>query len=109
MIKFILNPQNQAYEFQDKGNFPATPEAFSLPEVAGAVEFLGGQVAVDVFGHAAETVQTLFEDPNENTVNAPFYAEIDLVEASGKDPEQAWNDAVTAAKRLAQQVGLSVK
>ncbi len=109
LIKFILNPQNQAYEFQDKGNFPATPEAWSMPEVAGPVEFLGGQVAADVFGHAAETVQTLFEDPNENTVNAPFYAEIDLVEASGKDPEQAWNDAVTAAKRLAQQVGLSVK
>ncbi|SDL36195.1 extracellular solute-binding protein [Tessaracoccus oleiagri] len=109
LIKFILNPQNQAHEFQDKGNFPATPEAWSMPEVAGPVEFLGGQVAADVFGHAAETVQTLFEDPNENTVNAPFYAEIDLVEASGKDPEQAWNDAVTAAKRLAQQVGLSVK
>ncbi|WP_040283856.1 ABC transporter substrate-binding protein [Tessaracoccus massiliensis] len=109
VIKFLLNPQNQAYEFEDKGNFPATPDAFHMPEVAGPVEFLGGQVAADVFGHAAETVRPLYEDPNENTINAPFYAEIDLVESSNKDPNKAWDDAVAAAKRLAQQVGLTVK
>lgn len=109
VIKFMLNPQNQAYEFVDKGNFPATPEAFELPELTGPVEFLGGQVASEVFGHAAETVRPLYEDANENTINATYYAEIDLVESTGKDPEQAWNDAVTAAKRLAKQVGLTVK
>lgn len=109
VIKYLLNAQNQAYEYEDKGNFPAVPAAFELPEVAGPVPFLGGQVASEVFGHAAETVRPLFEDPNEGTVNAPFYAELDLVEASGKDPNKAWDDAVTAAKRLAQQVGLTVK
>lgn len=109
LIKFILNPQNQAYEYVDKGNFPAAPEAFKLPEVAGPVEFLGGQKAAEVFGHAAETVRPLFEDPNSGTVNAPFYSEIDQVEAAGKDPEQAWKDAVTAAKRIAKQAGIKVK
>ena len=109
VITYLLNAQNQAFEYQDKGNFPAVPAAFDLPEVAGPVEFLGGQVASEVFGQAAKTVRPLFEDPNENTINAPFYAEIDLIEASGKDPNQAWDDAVTAAKRLAQQVGLTVK
>ncbi len=108
LISFILNPQNQAFEFEDKGNFPATPASFDMPEVAGPVEFLGGQKAAEVFGHAAETVRPLYEDPNENTVNAPFFAEIDLVENSKKDPEKAWTDAVTAAKRLAKQVGLTV-
>lgn len=109
VISFLLNAQNQAYEFEDKGNFPATPASFTMPEVAGPVEFLGGQVAAEVFGHAAETIIPRFEHFNEGTVNAPFYAEIDLVEASGKDPNKAWDDAVTAAKRLAQQVGLTVK
>ncbi len=109
VIAYLLNAENQAFEFEDKGNFPAVPAAFDLPLVAGPVEFLGGQVAAEVFGRAAETVRLLFEDPNENTVNAPFYAEMDLVEASGKDPNKAFEDAVTAAKRLAQQVGLTVK
>ncbi len=108
LIKFILNPQNEANEYEDKGNFPATPEAFDMPQVAGPVEFLGGQVAADVFGHAAKTVRPLYQDPQEDTVSAPFYAEIDLVEASGKDPNQAWDDAVKAAKRLAKQVGVTV-
>lgn len=109
VIKNLLNPKNQAFEYEDKGNFPATPEAFAMPEVAGPVEFLGGQVAAEVFGHAAETVRPLYEDPNQNAVSAPYFAEIDLVEASGKDPGKAWDDAVTAAKRLAQQMGLTVQ
>lgn len=109
LIKFILNPENQANEYEDKGNFPATPEAFEMPQVAGPVEFLGGQVAADVFGHAAETVRPLYQDPQEDTVSAPFYAEMDLIEASGKDPDKAWDDAVKAATRLAEQVGLTVQ
>ena len=97
MIKFILNPQNQAFEYEDKGNFPSAPAAFELPEVSGPVEFLGGQVASKVFGHAAETVRPLYEDPQANTVSAPFFAELDLVEASKKDPNKAWDDAVLRA------------
>ncbi|MEO7588280.1 MAG: extracellular solute-binding protein [Arachnia sp.] len=109
LIKFILDPQNQAYEYQDKGNFPSTPASYDMPELTGPVEFLGGQVAADVFGAAAKTVRPLYQNANEDTVNAPFYAEIDLVEASGKDPNKAWDDAVKAATRLAKQVGVSVK
>lgn len=109
LIKFILNPQNQAYEYQDKGNFPATPDAWTMPEVAGPVEFLGGQVAAEVFGKAAETVRPLYEDPNQNTVSAPYYAQMDLVESAKKDPNQAWDDAVKQAERLAKQVGITVQ
>lgn len=109
IIKFMLNPQNQAYEYQDKGNFPATPAAWTMPEVAGPVEFLGGQVAAEVFGPAAETVRPLYENPNQNTVSAPYYAEMDLVESSKKDPNQAWDDAVKQAERLAKQVGITVQ
>lgn len=109
LIQYILNPKNQAYEYQDKGNFPSTPESFEMEEVAGPVEFLGGQKAAAIFGHAAETVRPLYEDPQENTINAPFYAEIDQIESAKKDPNKAWDDAVNAAKRLAKQVGLQVR
>lgn len=108
LIKFILNPANQVLEYVDKGNFPATPEAFEDPQVDGPVEFLGGQKAAEVFGAAAQTVEVLYEDPNQSAVQAPFIAQIDLVEASGKDPQTAWNDAVEESKRIAKQVGLTV-
>ena len=107
-ISFILNPANQALEYVDKGNFPSAPEAFEDPRVTGEVEFLGGQKAAEVFGAAAETVPVLYEDPNQSAVQAPFIAEIDLVESSGKDRDQAWQDAVDESKRIAEQVGLTV-
>lgn len=109
LITFILSPENLALEYQDKGNFPPAPEAFDLPEVSGPVEFLGGQKAAEVFGAAAKTVRPIYEDANDGTVNAPFYAEIELIESSNKDPETAWKDAVAASKRIAQQTGITVK
>ncbi|WP_172119663.1 ABC transporter substrate-binding protein [Actinomyces faecalis] len=108
LIKFILSPANQVLEYVDKGNFPSTPEAFSDPQVAGPVDFLGGQKAAEVFGAVAETIEVLYEDPNHSAVQAPFIAQIDLVESSGKDPEAAWKDAVEESKRIAKQIGLTV-
>ncbi len=108
ILSFILNAKNQAVEYTFSGNFPAATEAHSMPEVDGEVEFLGGQKAAEVFSAAAETVRPLYEDPNSEAVIAPFTAELEQVEASGKDPEKAWNDAVTASKRIAEQSGIKV-
>ena len=108
VLSFILNAKNQALEYKHSGNFPAAPEAHAMPEVDGEVEFLGGQKAAEVFSAAAETVRPLYEDPNSEAVNAPFYAELEQVESTKKDPEKAWSDAVTAAKRIAEQSGIKV-
>ncbi|MDO5066701.1 MAG: extracellular solute-binding protein [Propionibacteriaceae bacterium] len=108
VILHILNAENQIIEYTDKGNFPANSAAFASDALKAPVEFLGGQAAGELFAKAAETVRPLYEHPANNAVGGPFGAELELVEASGKDPEQAWNDAVEAAKRLAEQEGLSV-
>ncbi len=108
ILSFMLNAKNQALEYKHSGNFPAATEAHSMPEVDSEVEFLGGQKAAEVFSAAAETVRPLYEDPNSEAVNAPFYAELEQVESTKKDPEKAWSDAVTAAKRIAEQSGIKV-
>src|SRR5699024_5185091 len=108
IILALLDAENLAREHIHSGNFPATLEAMESDEVQGEVEFLGGQVAGEVFAHAAEYVRPLYEDPVDGTVNAPFYAELSLVEASGKDPATAWDDAVSEAERLAEQNGITV-
>ncbi|PMC74527.1 ABC transporter substrate-binding protein [Brachybacterium sp. UMB0905] len=104
----ILSAQNLATEYTHSGNFPANIGSFDTPEVTGEVEFLGGQVASEVFSAAAEHVRPLFEDSRDGTVGAPFWAQLTEVEASGKDPETAWNDAVKEATRLAEQNGVKV-
>lgn len=108
IILQLLNAANQAKEYVHSGNFPANIEAQQDDKVTGEVEFLGGQEAGEVFAEAATTVRPLFEDPRDGTVNGPFYAELQLIESSGKDPEQAWTDAVTESKRLAEQNGVTV-
>lgn len=109
IITYLLNAENQALEFADKGNFPSTPASFTMSQLTQPVEFLGGQVAGKVFGDVAKDVKAIDEHPQNNTVSAPFFAEIQLFEAGNKSSEQAFNDAVTAAKRLAKQAGLTVK
>ncbi|WP_299301684.1 extracellular solute-binding protein [uncultured Brachybacterium sp.] len=108
IILRLLNAQNQAIEYTHSGNFPANTGAFDSPELTGEVEFLGGQVAAEVFARAAEYVRPLYEDSRDGIVNGPYYAELSLVEASGKDPETAWKDAVSEAQRLAEQNGVTV-
>lgn len=108
VIMHILNADNQIVEYEDKGNFPANSTAFTSEALHAPTEFLGGQVGAEVFAKAAETVRPLYEHKFNNTVSGPFSAELELVEASNKDPEQAWNDAVEQAKRLAEQNGLTL-
>lgn len=108
IIKLLLDADNQAKEFAHSGNFPANKGAFDSKQLTGPVEFLGGQVAGEIFAKAAEQVTALYEDPFDGTVNAPFYSELELVESSGKDPNTAWADAVKQAKELAQQNGITV-
>lgn len=108
IILALLDAKNMSREYLHSGNFPANLEAMQSDEVQGEVEFLGGQVAGEIFAHAAEYVRPLYEDPLDGTVNAPFYAELALVEASGKDPAKAWDSAVSEAERLAEQNGIAV-
>lgn len=108
-IKVLLDADNQAKEYAHSGNFPANTGAFDSSQVTGPVQFLGGQVAGTVFSEAAKSVKPLFEAPEDGTVNAPFYAQLELVESSGKDPAAAWTDAVSQAQDLARQNGITVK
>lgn len=109
VIKTLLNDKNQALEFTDKGNFPSTPSSYKMPELTGKVDFLGGQVASEVFGEAAKTVRPLFEHPANSTVGDAFVAALELIENKKKTPDEGWKLAVENAKRVAKQAGVTVK
>ena len=108
-IRELLSVKSQVREYDHNGNFPVSPKAYDDPKVSGPVGFLGGQHAAKVFAEAAESVRPLFEDSNSGTVSAPFTAQLEQVESSGKNPETAWHDAVSEAKRIAKQLHLTVK
>jgi cellobiose transport system substrate-binding protein len=107
IISWILSPENQARGFTDSALFPSTPATYKKPALIKPDPFFGNQVTIDVFGPAAEEIPVQYESPHDQEVSAPFQTELTNMESNGKKPDDAWNDAVTEAKKIAQRVGVS--
>ena len=41
-----------------------------------------------------------YTSPIDNELQAPFITELANVQSQGKDPQQAWNDALAAAQQV---------
>jgi cellobiose transport system substrate-binding protein len=107
IISWILSPANDARGFTDAAIFPAAPAAYKMPAMTGGDAFFGGQKIIDVFGPAAENIPTAYQAPADSAVSAPYYTELTNIEAKGKKPDDAWKDAVSQAKQIAQRQGVN--
>jgi len=107
IISWILSPENDVRGFTDAALFPAAPAAYKLPAMTAGDAYFGGQSTIDVFGPAAENIPISYEAPADAAVMAPYRTELTNIEASGKSPDAAWNDAVSQAKQIAQRQGVS--
>lgn len=107
MVTWMLDAANQARGFTDDALFPSTPASYTLPALTAADPFFGGQRTIDVFGPAAKRVPTQYTAPAASAVSNPYFTELTNIEANGKNPDAAWNDAVSQAKLIAEQQGVS--
>jgi cellobiose transport system substrate-binding protein len=107
IISWILSPENQAKGFTDSALFPSSPATYQMSALTNPDPFFAGQVTIDVLGPAAEEIPVQYESPHDQEVSGPFQTELTNMEAQGKDPEQAWSDAVAQAKQIAERVGVS--
>ncbi len=103
-IAELLSPANQGRGFADASLFPSVPAAYALPALRQGQPFFGGQSTIDVFGPAAEKLPAVYESPLNAAVSASYSSELANVEA-GKNPAQAWDDAVAAGSQVAQAAG----
>jgi cellobiose transport system substrate-binding protein len=97
IIRELLSAENQATMFTDTGNFPARTTAFEEPAMKAPDPFFGDQDVVSQFALASKNMPIVYNSPLDNVVAAAFYSELSNIESAGKDPEQAWRDAVQAA------------
>ena len=105
-ITWINSPQNQAAAYQDVQLFPSTPASFE--KLSYGDDFFGDQDPLDFFSTAAESVPSSFISTWETIISGRFTLEITNVETSGKDPESAWNDAVTQSEKVLAKRGVTV-
>ncbi|WP_329319458.1 extracellular solute-binding protein [Streptomyces sp. NBC_01262] len=108
IISWLLDADNQARGFTDAALFPSAPAAYKLPALTGGDAFFGGQKIIEVFGPAASNIPVAYEAPADAAVYAPYATELTKIESSGKKPDDAWKDAVSQAKQIAQRQGVSV-
>jgi len=106
IITWILNTDNQGRSYTDASIFPADPAAWELPALTGGDDFFGGQKTIEIFGPAGKLVPEQYIAASDAAISAPYYNELTNVEASGKDPDKAWQDAVSEAKKIADQQGV---
>jgi len=108
IISWILSPDNEARGFADASLFPATPASYEMSALTKPDPFFGDQVTIEVFGPQAEKIPVAYNSPYDAPVAAAYYEGLSNIETKGKDPEDAWDDAVEKAKSVAERLGVSV-
>ena len=103
-IRWINTPENQAHAYEDVQLFPSCPASFD--ELSYSGDFFGDQDPLEFFSTAAESVPSSFISTWESLVSGSFTLELDNVESSGKDPDAAWDDAVSSAEKLLKKRGV---
>ena len=104
-VSWLTTPDNQALSFNELQLFPSTPASFTTGAMKSETGFFGSQDMIDFFSKAAESVPTSFISTYESQVTA-FTTELTNVEAIGKDPEQAWDEAVTLTDQILAKRGV---
>ena len=96
---WLTTPQHQAETYNEIQLFPSSPASFAGDTIKSEGDFFGDQNQLDFFSQAAEQVPTTYISTYESQIGA-FALELANVETAGKDPEQAWQDAVDQTDRV---------
>ncbi|GAB3431864.1 ABC transporter substrate-binding protein [Actinophytocola sediminis] len=103
LAAWLTAPEQQVKAFQKTGNFPSQVDALSSPELLNFTnEYFGGVKAGELFATQANKVEKAqYKGPGDGKIqeNATSPA-LQAVEQGNKSPEDGWQQAVDAAKRI---------
>ncbi len=104
-LSWLTTPEHQAESFNEVQLFPSAPGAFEGGTMVSETGFFGDQDPLAFFADVVGDVPPTFVSTYEPQMSS-FGTELTNVEAAGKDPEQAWQDAVDAADRSLAKRGV---
>ena len=81
------------------------PATYTDQTLAAPDPFFGGQQIVDVFAESAKKYPGAYFSPYDTIIDTPISSELVNVEASGKNPDQAWADAQRQVERELTRAG----
>jgi cellobiose transport system substrate-binding protein len=103
LAKFLSGPQGQIGAYKDKNTFPSSPQAAKDPAVAGATsEYFSNAPTGKLFGDLAAQVKPVYLGPKHEDVRSEVENVLIAVGQGKVKPEDAWTQAVEAAKKAAR-------
>ncbi|MEU5879519.1 extracellular solute-binding protein [Spirillospora sp. NPDC047279] len=103
LAKFLTNPQGQTAAYKDKNVFPSSPQAAQDPAVSGFKNTYFSDAPVGkIFGDMAAQVKPVYLAPKNEDVRAAVENVLIAVGQGKIKPENAWSEAVDAAKKAAR-------
>ena len=96
---WLLNPDNQAAAYETVNLFPSASKALESPAMKQKDDFFGGQATGEIFTESALNVKNTFFGGRYSNVNGIVTRHLQTVALEGRNPDQAWSDALARVKR----------
>jgi cellobiose transport system substrate-binding protein len=105
-ISWLTSPENQITTYREAQLFPSTPASFDAINPNRPDKFCGGQPITQMFVEAAKKVPITYISPYESQVSDGITLELTNIETQNKDPQRAWDDAMSRGDRQLKKKGL---
>jgi cellobiose transport system substrate-binding protein len=105
-IEWLENEKNEVRNLSEMFLFPSRYDALASDAISKPYKFFGGQPILEQFAAAAKKVPLIYYSPYDSIISTPINDELTNVEATGKNPDRAWKDAMSQIKRELGRVGV---
>ncbi|WP_169083948.1 ABC transporter substrate-binding protein [Paenibacillus sp. PL91] len=99
VMKWIQSAENQVQTFRNINLFPSTIESLEDSAFLKKEEFFGGQATGEIFTESARNVKPAYFGPKYANINGIVNRQLQSVALQGKDPDEAWEDALARVKK----------
>ncbi|GGD82990.1 ABC transporter substrate-binding protein [Paenibacillus nasutitermitis] len=99
VIKWLQNPENQVKSFIDINLFPSAVKSLDDQALLEKEEFFGGQATGEIFTESARNVKPSYFGSKYANLNGIVNRQLQSVALQGKDPKEAWEDALARVKK----------
>lgn len=100
VVKYLTNEKNQRANFKELSLFPSNTLAYDDKFKATTNPLFGDEQYNKYFIYSANHRKYHTTDPRSSAVQRLFEDQMQLIQDQGKNPAQAWQDAVKKAKQI---------
>jgi cellobiose transport system substrate-binding protein len=102
LAAWLTAPDQQIKAFEKTGNFPSQVEALDSPELLGTTnDYFGGVKTGQLFATMAQKVdKAQYKGPGDGKIQENATSPALQAVEQGKSPEEGWQQAVDAAKKI---------